>query len=488
MTDSAKGTPVRQDDHNKPDSSQVEIEHGLSPVKRPADQSPDANKDTKARRIDNDASHSDAGEDAGHNTTTTTAAVTTTTSPSTAAAATARDSTSTADDDNANTTNNNEQVLNEAASAAAAAAAAAAAVVDNPTHLLGDGAPAVLPILTEQQQQQLLQSYAQQSGQDLANLTASSLAQAMVSPIAVPGMTALFHQLQANTGNVITALPGPPPALNHAQPHAHPHPHPSSHPHPHHPNQQVSEATNNASDTQPNNSANQNHANGAESDGQKNSYRSLSNDERRQRRLLRNRMAAKECRKKKKQYIQEMEDKILHLEEENTRLKNQVEELNAKLALGAIQGTSESYRLMKEVEELNAKLGGMAHFPSSGALTSALVAAASSAQNGHHPAQAHSNQSAPSTSQSQPQPQPQQQSQQNPPQSTHDQSHQPQQEVSVSPSSQPPPPPPPSAEDSKSIAAAVKTAAQQEDFKVQLAAELEKLSQTVSSAGSASAK
>ncbi|KAL0095202.1 hypothetical protein J3Q64DRAFT_1608045, partial [Phycomyces blakesleeanus] len=159
----------------------------------------------------------------------------------------------------------------------------------------------------------------------LANLTASSLAQAMVSPIAVPGLTQnLLQHLQG--GNVITALPGPPPQIP-----------PSSGNHSQSNNDGMS-----SDDGQP---------------GKRGpSVRNMSNDERRQRRLLRNRVAAKECRKKKKQYIHEMEEKIQRLEDENARLHKEVEELNAKLTLGAMQG-SESYRLMKEVEELNAKLG-----------------------------------------------------------------------------------------------------------------------------------
>ncbi|KAI8054173.1 uncharacterized protein B0P05DRAFT_561196 [Gilbertella persicaria] len=187
--------------------------------------------------------------------------------------------------------------------------------------------PAALHLLSESQQQQLIQSYVHAQGHpDLANLTASSLAQAMVSPIAVPTLASnLLQQLQQG-GNVITALPGPPPQLPH-----HYHAQPPNHP---------------ADLTEGNATTGNKRANS----------RSLSNDERRQRRLLRNRVAAKECRKKKKQHIHEMEEKIVKLEEENAKLAKEVEELKAKLSLGAMQG-SEGYRLMKEVEELNAKLG-----------------------------------------------------------------------------------------------------------------------------------
>ncbi|KAI8359780.1 hypothetical protein BD560DRAFT_426137 [Blakeslea trispora] len=193
--------------------------------------------------------------------------------------------------------------------------------------------PVALHLLTESQHQ-LIQSYVQAQGHpDLTNLTASSLAQAMVSPIAVPGLANnLLQQLQQG-GNIITALPGPPPQIPH-----HPHlPHPHSHP----------VSANGTPDL----------TDGSMAAGSKRvNSRSLSNDERRQRRLLRNRVAAKECRKKKKQHIHEMEEKIEKLEKENAKLTKEVEELKAKLSLGAMQGP-EGYRLMKEVEELNAKLG-----------------------------------------------------------------------------------------------------------------------------------
>ena len=81
----------------------------------------------------------------------------------------------------------------------------------------------------------------------------------------------------------------------------------------------------------------------------------MTNEERRQRRLLRNRVAAKECRKKKKAYVTELQDTCARLQEENSRLYKEVEELNAKLTLGAMR-IDENVRLIKEVEELNAKL------------------------------------------------------------------------------------------------------------------------------------
>ncbi|CAG8630618.1 3476_t:CDS:1 [Paraglomus occultum] len=85
------------------------------------------------------------------------------------------------------------------------------------------------------------------------------------------------------------------------------------------------------------------------------SLRNLTNDERRQRRLLRNRVAAKECRRKKKAYVAELEEKVARLETENNRLQKLVEELNAKITLSAMR-IDDNVRLIKEVEELNTKL------------------------------------------------------------------------------------------------------------------------------------
>ncbi|KAK9723015.1 hypothetical protein K7432_002265 [Basidiobolus ranarum] len=59
--------------------------------------------------------------------------------------------------------------------------------------------------------------------------------------------------------------------------------------------------------------------------------KSLTSDERKQRRLLRNRLAAKECRKKKKAYVIELEDKVQQLEGENSQLKSEIQQLNTKL-------------------------------------------------------------------------------------------------------------------------------------------------------------
>ncbi|KAI9292730.1 hypothetical protein K502DRAFT_283874, partial [Neoconidiobolus thromboides FSU 785] len=59
--------------------------------------------------------------------------------------------------------------------------------------------------------------------------------------------------------------------------------------------------------------------------------------EKRQRRLMRNRVAAKECRRKKKLYVEELERKAEMLEIQNQRLNFELKELNAKLTLGLMR-------------------------------------------------------------------------------------------------------------------------------------------------------
>ncbi|GBB86938.1 hypothetical protein RclHR1_01340005 [Rhizophagus clarus] len=85
------------------------------------------------------------------------------------------------------------------------------------------------------------------------------------------------------------------------------------------------------------------------------STRNLTNDERRQRRLLRNRVAAKECRRKKKAYVADLEEKVTRLEDENNRLNKEIDELNTKLNLNGMK-LEENARLHKEIEELKTKL------------------------------------------------------------------------------------------------------------------------------------
>ncbi|KAL9545120.1 hypothetical protein MBANPS3_007297 [Mucor bainieri] len=90
--------------------------------------------------------------------------------------------------------------------------------------------------------------------------------------------------------------------------------------------------------------------------------KNLTADERRQRRLWRNRVAAKECRKKKKQYVHELEETIARLESENSALRKQVEDIKIKVAKKDQEqqpSPLDNFKLMKQVEELNAKLGNI---------------------------------------------------------------------------------------------------------------------------------
>ncbi|ORX90954.1 hypothetical protein K493DRAFT_317606 [Basidiobolus meristosporus CBS 931.73] len=74
------------------------------------------------------------------------------------------------------------------------------------------------------------------------------------------------------------------------------------------------------------------------------SMKGLTEEERRQRRLIRNREAAKECRKKKKLYVSELEEKVQKLEDDNDRLHREVQELQAKLTLSTMHKASETAR------------------------------------------------------------------------------------------------------------------------------------------------
>ncbi|KAJ1735664.1 hypothetical protein LPJ61_000422 [Coemansia biformis] len=74
--------------------------------------------------------------------------------------------------------------------------------------------------------------------------------------------------------------------------------------------------------------------------GRPGSLRYLTADERRARRLQRNRLAAKECRQKKKVYIHSLEEHVSTLQDENARLRKEIKELNAKLTLGGMRASS----------------------------------------------------------------------------------------------------------------------------------------------------
>ncbi|KAJ2084251.1 hypothetical protein H4R24_000193 [Coemansia sp. RSA 988] len=81
--------------------------------------------------------------------------------------------------------------------------------------------------------------------------------------------------------------------------------------------------------------------------GRPGSLRHLTSDERRARRLQRNRLAAKECRQKKKAYIQNLEEQLDAIQEdnsrlrkENSRLRKENEEFSVKLTLSGMRASS----------------------------------------------------------------------------------------------------------------------------------------------------
>ncbi|KAJ2747658.1 hypothetical protein GGI20_000307 [Coemansia sp. BCRC 34301] len=78
----------------------------------------------------------------------------------------------------------------------------------------------------------------------------------------------------------------------------------------------------------------------ASGSGRPGSLRHLTPDERRVRRLQRNRLAAKECRLKKKAYLMNLEVQICDLHEENSQLRKEVEELSAKLTLSGMRANN----------------------------------------------------------------------------------------------------------------------------------------------------
>ncbi|KAI9475363.1 hypothetical protein BDB00DRAFT_860009 [Zychaea mexicana] len=65
-------------------------------------------------------------------------------------------------------------------------------------------------------------------------------------------------------------------------------------------------------------------------------------EERRQKRLLRNRLAAKECREKKRQHQESLEKRVVQLEEENERLRESVDRLKDRLTL-CLQNPNDFY-------------------------------------------------------------------------------------------------------------------------------------------------
>ncbi|CAG8553368.1 10182_t:CDS:2 [Funneliformis caledonium] len=87
----------------------------------------------------------------------------------------------------------------------------------------------------------------------------------------------------------------------------------------------------------------------------KQQQQSISEEERQKRRLERNRIAAKQCRERKKVYVANLESKVTRLEEENERLCRELAELNTKLQQQTLV-IQEGVRLHMLTEELEARL------------------------------------------------------------------------------------------------------------------------------------
>lgn len=175
----------------------------------------------------------------------------------------------------------------------------------------------------------------QECRQQANSFTGSSLHQSIISPIQMSNLPlSILEHIQQhahNTGNVITSLPNntiSPEVLIHQ-------------------------------------SINSNVIAAADNKKSDEKSKGLTPDERRQRRLLRNRLAAKDCRKKKKEYIRQMEERIQQLESEQLDLYANINELKAKISNipsateQMMMNNDDNYKLMKQVEELNAKLGNM---------------------------------------------------------------------------------------------------------------------------------
>ncbi|GAA5809368.1 hypothetical protein MFLAVUS_002776 [Mucor flavus] len=180
----------------------------------------------------------------------------------------------------------------------------------------------------------------QEARQQATSFTGSALHQSIISPIHMANLplSILEHiQQHANTGNVITSLPNSSITITPSDMDYH---------------QTITVSNNIASTPDNHNKKIDEKAKG------------LTADEKRQRRLLRNRLAAKDCRKKKKEYIKQMEQTITRLEMEKEELNDKIVELKAKATLipsndQMMMNSDDNYRLIKEVGELNAKLGNM---------------------------------------------------------------------------------------------------------------------------------
>ncbi|CAH1758249.1 16516_t:CDS:10 [Entrophospora sp. SA101] len=88
---------------------------------------------------------------------------------------------------------------------------------------------------------------------------------------------------------------------------------------------------------------------------QTNSQSTILEEERQKRRLERNRIAARQCRERKKVYVANLESKVTRLEDENLYLREQLAELNTRLQYSPMD-VQECLRLYMMVEDLKSKL------------------------------------------------------------------------------------------------------------------------------------
>ncbi|CAG8679652.1 22533_t:CDS:1 [Cetraspora pellucida] len=79
----------------------------------------------------------------------------------------------------------------------------------------------------------------------------------------------------------------------------------------------------------------------------------VSEEERHRRRLERNRIAARQCRERKKAYVTNLETRVTRLEEENSRLRQQLGNLQTKLSYcpAEVQETLRLYCLVEDLKE-----------------------------------------------------------------------------------------------------------------------------------------
>ncbi|KAI9358988.1 hypothetical protein BD770DRAFT_386364 [Pilaira anomala] len=192
------------------------------------------------------------------------------------------------------------------------------------------------PRLSKAQDEHIIKDE-QEARQQATSFTGSALQQSIISPIHMANLplNILEHiQQHANSGNVITPLPNNTATIS--------------------PNELAYDQT--LSDT---NSAKPASTSSDKKGDEKS--KALTPDEKRQRRLLRNRLAAKDCRKKKKEYIKQMEQTIARLEREKEELNQKIIELKANISSipsddQMMMNSDDNYRLINEVGKLNAKL------------------------------------------------------------------------------------------------------------------------------------